>query len=60
MFRPPVCPDTKYIDKDTGEIKYAEILACPCGHYLKYIEIVRDHWMLGHFDIPQYITYKIE
>ena len=55
MFRSPFPPNTEYLDEETGEIKRAGYIACPCGHMLGYVEAVRDHWQLGHFDIPQYM-----
>ena len=36
-------------------------VGCSCGGYLQTIQAVYDHWLMGHFDIPQYKsipTYK--
>ena len=56
MTRPPQPPDTKYVDKETGETKYAEILMCSCEQPLRFRSSVQEHWLAGHFDTPVYAT----
>lgn len=54
--RSPNPPTTKYRDQDTGEIKFADVMQCPCGQSLWTLEAIREHWSLGHFDTPIYAT----
>jgi hypothetical protein len=43
-FRPPQPPDA------AG----AAVLICTCMANLWTVEGVRSHWLMGHFDVPQY------
>ena len=54
-FRSPEPPSTIFNDPKTGEQKIADVIKCSCGHDLWTRESVRDHWQMGHFDIPQYV-----
>jgi len=45
MFRHPIPPYSKGWD-----------IACPCGQILKIVGEETEHWMRGHFDVPQYVT----
>lgn len=56
MMRPPEPPDTGYIDKETGEKRYADLLMCSCNAPLRFQQVVREHWTAGHFDTPVYAT----
>jgi hypothetical protein len=49
-FRQPQPPD--------GSGCYAVI--CTCHAPLHTAGAVREHWMQGHFDVPQYITVEKE
>lgn len=35
---------------------YNGYVLCPCGCVLQIYEQVFDHYIKGHFDIPQYVT----
>ena len=34
----------------------AAIIVCPCGRHLHSSESTHEHWRLGHFDVPQYLS----
>lgn len=46
MFRSPTPPDARGYDA----------VACPCNRILDTFEGTAEHWRLGHFDVPQYVT----
>ena len=29
-------------------------MVCPCGNILQTIQVIMEHWQLGHFDEPVY------
>ncbi len=55
QFRLPNCPNTSYIDQDTKQIKFGEVMVCPCGQHIWDKETTFNHWQCGHFDEPQYV-----
>jgi len=34
----------------------AGYICCSCGQILQSFEAGREHWQMGHWDIPQYVT----
>lgn len=54
-FRPPNPPKETFVD-DKGKTQHAAVIFCPCGGQLWTYQQSLDHWQLGHFDIPQYVT----
>jgi len=55
VFRPPVCPDTGFIN-ESGKKEYGGVYMCSCGHALWTHEEIFDHWLKGHMDVFQYET----
>jgi hypothetical protein len=35
-------------------------ILCPCGESLQSFQSTRQHWVEGHFDIPQYVSIEKE
>lgn len=48
MFRPADIPDAHGADS----------VLCPCGTIIWTVSGIRDHYRLGHFDTPQYVTIR--
>ena len=53
-FRKPTPPDNSFMTSE-GTIKYVSLVICACEARLRCQEDVFDHYMRGHFDLPQYI-----
>jgi hypothetical protein len=58
-FRFPTCPDAAYKDEKTGETRYCDAVQCGCGNLLWDKQSVHDHYLMGHFDKPQYVDIEI-